>query len=59
MVRPGIGAQVGKLVQAAGGFASGRAYVECYFPPGYRGPAIKVIKAFEQAATGAGLYQVY
>ncbi len=47
-----------KLAQTAGAFASGRAYVQRYFPPGYREPAIKLVKAFEQAATGAGLYQV-
>ncbi len=48
-----------KLAQTAGAFASGRAYVQRYFPPGYREPATKLITAFEQAALGAGLYQVY
>ncbi len=47
-----------KLAQTTGAFASGRAYVQRYFPPGYREPATKLITAFEQAALGAGLYQV-
>ncbi len=48
-----------KLAQTAGAFASGRSYVQRYFPPGYREHATKLITAFEQAALGAGLYQVY
>ncbi len=47
-----------KLAQTTGAFASGRSYVQRYFPPGYRQPATKLINAFEQAALGAGLYQV-
>ncbi len=47
-----------KLAQTTGAFASGRSYVQRYFPPGYREPATKLLRAFEQAATGAGLYQV-
>ncbi len=46
------------LAQRTGAFASGRSYIQRYFPPGYREPALKLVKAFEQAATGAGLYQV-
>ncbi len=59
---PVYGRTFGRLaVEAArrtGSFASGRSYIQKYFPPGYREPAIKVVKAFEQAATGAGLYQI-
>ncbi len=48
-----------EAARRAGAFASGRSYIQKYFPPGYREPAIKLITAFEQAATGAGLYQIY
>ncbi len=48
-----------EAVRRTGSFASGRSYIQKYFPPGYREPATKLIKAFEQAAGGAGLYQVY
>ncbi len=48
-----------RLAQTTGAFASGRAYIQRYFPPGYREPATKLVTAFEQAAAGAGLYQVY
>ncbi len=58
MVRVGL-ARLGELAKSTGAFASGRSYVQRYFPPGYRDPALKVIRAFEQAATGAGLYQIY
>jgi len=47
------------LAQRTGAFASGRSYIQRYFPPGYREPALKLVRAFEQAATGAGLFQVY
>ncbi len=47
-----------KLAQTAGAFASGRSYIQRYFPPGYREPATKLVTAFEQAAAGAGLYQI-
>ncbi len=48
-----------ETLRRTGSFASGRSYVQKYFPPGYREPATKLIKAFEQAAGGAGLYQIY
>ncbi len=47
-----------EAVRRTGAFASGRSYIQRYFPPGYREPATKLVRAFEQAATGAGLYQV-
>ncbi len=59
MVVRSFGKLAVEAVRRSGSFASGRSYVQRYFPPGYREPAIKVIKAFEQAAAGAGLYQIY
>ncbi len=47
-----------EAARRTGSFASGRSYIQRYFPPGYREPALKLVRAFEQAATGAGLYQI-
>ncbi len=48
-----------ELAKATGAFASGRDFIQRNVPPGYRDPALRVFKAFEQAAGGAGLYTIY
>ncbi len=47
-----------ELAKSSGAFVSGRDFIQRNFPPGYRDPALKLVRAFEQAATGAGLYQI-
>ncbi len=42
----------------SGALASGESFVRKYAPPGQRDSLVKVIRAFEQAATGAGLYTI-
>ncbi len=54
----GIGKTLVELGKSSGAFASGRDFIQRNFPPGYRDPALKLVRAFEQAATGAGLYQI-
>ncbi len=58
--------RVGPLIKTAiefgkrsGALASGQSFIRKYAPPGQRDRLIRVSKAFEQAAGGAGLYQVY
>ncbi len=58
--------RVGPLVKTAiefgrrtGGLASGESFIRRYAPPRQRKSLVKVVRAFEQAAGGAGLYQIY
>ncbi len=58
--------RVGPFVKTAiefgrrtGGLASGESFIRKYAPPRQRKSLVKVVRAFEQAATGAGLYQIY
>ncbi len=54
----GIGRTAIEIAKASGAFVSGRDFIMRNAPPGYREPALKLFRAFEQAATGAGLYQI-
>ncbi len=45
--------------QRAGAFVSGKSFIYRNVPPPYRGPALRIFRAFEQAATGAGIYSIY
>ncbi len=47
-----------QLLKSSGAFVSGRDFIQRNVPPGYRDPALKLFRAFEQAAGGAGLYQI-
>ncbi len=48
-----------QLARSTGAFVSGRDFIQRNVPPRYRPQTLRVFKAFEQAATGAGLYKVY
>ncbi len=48
-----------EYAKRSGSFVSGKSTIIRYVPPPYREPTLKLFKAFEQAATGAGLYSIY
>ncbi len=57
--------RIGPIIKTAieygkrtGAIASGESFVRKYAPPGQRDRLVRLTKAFEQAAGGAGLYQV-